>query len=158
MSRHVLITGAAGFLGGALARELLARGAQLTALVRNAERAKQRLADIADHIQFLEWDLNRIAVPELPPGITDLIHAASQASPRFYGPDPVGTAMPNAVGTAALLILNVTAAISYPDLSESGLRDHYFWGILLLLFLVHGPGRLSLDHLIRARVYKRSAN
>lgn len=103
MSNSYLITGAAGFLGGALARELLARGARVTALVRSESRARQRLADIADRIEFFEWDLNRIAVPELPVGITHVIHAASQASPRFYGPDPVGTALPNAVGTAALL-------------------------------------------------------
>jgi dTDP-glucose 4,6-dehydratase len=32
-----------------------------------------------------------------------VLHAASQASPRFYGSDPVGTLLPNAVGTAALL-------------------------------------------------------
>jgi dTDP-glucose 4,6-dehydratase len=31
------------------------------------------------------------------------LHVASQASPRFYGTDPVGTLLPNAVGTAALL-------------------------------------------------------
>lgn len=101
--RHTLITGAAGFLGGAIARELLARGERVTALVRNEARARQRLADIADRLEFLEWDLNRIAVPVLPTGITHVIHAASQASPRFYGTDPVGTALPNAVGTAALL-------------------------------------------------------
>lgn len=100
---HHLISGAAGFLGGALARELLTRGERVTALVRSDARARERLADIADRIAFFEWDLNRIAVPELPPGVTHVIHAASQASPRFYGPDPVGTAMPNAVGTAALL-------------------------------------------------------
>jgi UDP-glucuronate decarboxylase len=102
-SRHVLVTGAAGFLGGAVARELLARGDRVTALVRSESRARERLADIADRIAFFEWDLNRIAVPEMPAGITHVIHAASQASPRFYGTDPVGTALPNAVGTAALL-------------------------------------------------------
>lgn len=56
------------------------------------------------------------------------------------------------VGAAALFILNVIAAISYPDRSEVGLKDHLFWGILLTLFLVHGPGKLSFDHWIRRRV------
>jgi putative oxidoreductase len=55
------------------------------------------------------------------------------------------------VGAAALFILNVVAATSYPDLSEVGLKDHVFWGILLALFLVHGPGKLSIDHWIRRR-------
>jgi UDP-glucuronate decarboxylase len=97
-----LVTGAAGFLGACLSRDLLARGGQVTALVRSEARARIRLADVAlqhgDRLRFLEWDLNRIAVPELPPGITQVIHAASQASPRFYGPDPVGTALPNCRG------------------------------------------------------------
>lgn len=107
MNPHNLVTGAAGFLGGALTRALLARGERVTALVRSEARARQRLADLVQRhggqLAFFEWDLNRIAVPELPVGITQVIHAASQASPRFYGPDPVGTALPNAVGTAALL-------------------------------------------------------
>lgn len=61
------------------------------------------------------------------------------------------------IATLALLILNVTAVISYPDLSAAGLRDHYFWGILLLIFLVHGAGKLSFDHFIRARMFKPAA-
>ena len=101
------VTGAAGFLGAALTRELLARGQRVTALVRSEARARQRLATLVQQhgarLGFLEWDLNRIAVPELPAGITQVIHVASQASPRFYGPDPVGTALPNCIGTAALL-------------------------------------------------------
>jgi putative oxidoreductase len=54
-------------------------------------------------------------------------------------------------GTAALFILNIVAVISYPDLSEAGLKDHFFWGLLLLIFLMRGPGKLSLDYLIRRR-------
>ena len=38
-----------------------------------------------------------------------------------------------------------------PDLSEAGLKDHFFWGLLLLIFLMRGPGKLSLDYLIRRR-------
>ena len=52
---------------------------------------------------------------------------------------------------AALFIFNIVAVISYPDLNEIGLKDHVYWGILLLVTLLHGPGKLSLDHLIRRR-------
>jgi putative oxidoreductase len=52
-------------------------------------------------------------------------------------------------GTAALFILNLTAAYSFADISEAGLKDHFFWGLLLLVFFVHGPGKLSFDHWIR---------
>ena len=95
-----------------------------------------------------------IGLESLPPEVAAVLATAVE----LIGAALLALGLGARVGTAALLILNVTAAISYPDLSESGLRDHYFWGILLLLFLVHGPGRLSLDHLIRARVFKRSTN
>jgi putative oxidoreductase len=52
----------------------------------------------------------------------------------------------------ALFVLNTVAVISYPDLSEGGLRDHIFWGILLALFFFRGPGKLSIDYLIRRKL------
>ena len=55
------------------------------------------------------------------------------------------------VSAAALFVFNIVAVISYPDLNEVGLKDHVYWGILLLVTLLHGPGKLSLDHLIQRR-------
>jgi putative oxidoreductase len=46
----------------------------------------------------------------------------------------------------ALFVFNIVAVISYPDLNEIGLKDHIYWGILLLVPLFHGPGTLALDH------------
>jgi putative oxidoreductase len=48
----------------------------------------------------------------------------------------------------ALFIFNIVAVISYPGLGEVGLKDHQYWGLLLLVTTIHGPGRLSLDYLI----------
>jgi putative oxidoreductase len=47
-----------------------------------------------------------------------------------------------------LFFFNIIAAISYPELMAPGIRDHQVWGIMLLVTLLHGPGKLSLDHLI----------
>jgi putative oxidoreductase len=46
----------------------------------------------------------------------------------------------------ALFVFNIVAVVSYPDLNEIGLKDHIYWGILLLVPLFHGPGKLALDH------------
>jgi len=48
----------------------------------------------------------------------------------------------------ALFTFNIVAVISYPGLGEVGLKDHQYWGLLLLVTMMHGPGRLSLDYLI----------
>jgi dTDP-glucose 4,6-dehydratase len=76
----------------------------VVALVRDVQRGRGRLGLCADHpdLDWLRWDLNAIAVPNLGE-CHYVIHAASQASPRFYGKDPVGTLLPNTVGTAGLL-------------------------------------------------------
>jgi UDP-glucuronate decarboxylase len=114
------VTGAGGFLGGYLVRILLGlytvgrieRPIRVLALVRDVDRVRERLGPLTDNpdLELRTWDLNDISVPDLG-DCQYVLHAASQASPRFYGSDPVGTLMPNAVGTASLL----TALKSCPD-------------------------------------------
>lgn len=52
---------------------------------------------------------------------------------------------------ASLFIFNIIAVISYPSLNEIGLKDHIYWGILLSVTLLHGPGKISIDHFIRRK-------
>lgn len=47
-----------------------------------------------------------------------------------------------------LFVFNIVAVISYPDLMAAGLAQHQVWGLLLLITMCHGPGRLSVDYLI----------
>ncbi len=48
-----------------------------------------------------------------------------------------------------LFIYNIIAVISYPGLNAVGLKDHIYWGILLLVTVLHGPGKISIDYVIR---------
>ena len=108
----IAVTGAGGFLGGYLVRVLLGlysagcvdRPIRVLALVRDVDRGRERLNEIAGNqdLELRTWNLNDIAVPDLG-DCNYVLHAGSQASPRFYGSDPVGTLLPNAVGTASLL-------------------------------------------------------
>jgi len=55
------------------------------------------------------------------------------------------------VSAAVLFAFNAVAVISYPELNAVGLKDHFYWGALLLVTLFYGPGRLSLDCLLCRR-------
>ena len=48
----------------------------------------------------------------------------------------------------ALFGFNIIAVVSYPDLSPAGLNEHIYWGLLMLVTIVHGGGKLALAHWI----------
>lgn len=54
-----------------------------------------------------------------------------------------------------LFMVNLMAVISYPQLftfdCPAAINDHRYWGILLLVLVAFGPGKFSLDALIRRR-------
>jgi putative oxidoreductase len=55
---------------------------------------------------------------------------------------------------ASLSIVNVTAVVSYWHVigeNQAALMSHVFWAALLLVTLLHGPGKLALDHWIWRR-------
>lgn len=52
-----------------------------------------------------------------------------------------------------LFILNLVAVISfYSELSESGINQHLYWGILLAVLLLISRGAWSLDALLEKRL------
>ncbi len=52
-------------------------------------------------------------------------------------------------------VYNVMCVVSYHFLwtpqGQAGLDDHITWGLLLLLLMCHGPGKLSLDYFIHRK-------
>ena len=51
----------------------------------------------------------------------------------------------------SLFIFNIIAVISYPSLNEAGIAQHQLWGLMLLLPVCYGPGKISIDHFIRKK-------
>lgn len=101
------------------------------------------------------WDLtialfeSEYDVPFLSPEVAALLGTTAElALPVFLA---LGLATrPAAI---ALFVFNIVAVISYPGLSEGGLKDHIYWGLLMLVTIFHGPGKLSVDHFIRRRFF-----
>ncbi|MGH8645943.1 MAG: DoxX family protein [Gammaproteobacteria bacterium] len=58
------------------------------------------------------------------------------------------------LSAGVLFVFNIMAVISYPALNAAGVEQHQVWGILLLVSLLHGPGKLSLDYLIGRKFFR----
>lgn len=102
-SARILITGATGLVGAFLTDCLLALSDQnalnlrLYALCRNAARAKERFGE---RVNAIAADVSEAtALPECD----YIIHAASNAHPKAFSADPVGTMLGNILGVRNLL-------------------------------------------------------
>jgi putative oxidoreductase len=84
------------------------------------------------------------AVPLLPPDVAAYLGTAAELSL----PVLLALGLAGRFGALALFVFNIIAVISYPDLNAAGLRDHQVWGLMLLVPLLHGPGKLSVDFLL----------
>lgn len=102
-SARILITGATGLVGAFLTDCLLALSDQnaldlrLYALCRNAARAKERFGE---RVNAIAADVSEAAAL---PECDYIIHAASNAHPKAFSVDPVGTMLANILGVRNLL-------------------------------------------------------
>ena len=115
--KTVLISGANGMLPSYMVDTLLflnekiGYNTKVVALVRNFEKAKRVFPDFEGN-KMLEFLVQDVTAPIHYDGdIHYIIHAASQASPSYYGVDPVGTFTANTVGTINLLELAKEKAV-----------------------------------------------
>lgn len=53
------------------------------------------------------------------------------------------------LSASVLFVFNIAAVISYPAISIWYATDHQLWGLLLLITIFHGPGRISVDHFLK---------
>ena len=56
------------------------------------------------------------------------------------------------LNTVPLFALNIVAAISYPDISPAGEKDHIIWGLIMLTLFFSGPGKISVDTWISRKI------
>jgi len=59
-----------------------------------------------------------------------------------------------------LSLVNVVAVVAYWHVlgeNEAALAAHFYWGLLLLVTFLHGPGQLSIDHWLWRRLARARA-
>ena len=90
---------------------------------------------------------NEYHVPVLPPHVAAYFGAGAE----IFLPVLLALGIGTRWAAVALFVFNIIAVISYPDLSDAGIKDHMLWGALLLVTLVYGPGKLALDRWFERR-------
>jgi UDP-glucuronate decarboxylase len=108
--KSVMITGGSGFLASYLMKSLLFASdlhglrLKLICVARSMNSVQTRLVDYLSHpgLLVVKHDIAQ-PLPTDFPEAAFIIHSASQASPKYYGVDPVGTLMANTAGTMYLL-------------------------------------------------------
>ena len=112
-NKTIFVSGASGFLPAYMVETFLYLNEtrqfniKVIGLVRNLEKARARFShyDGNKNLQLVSQDVcDEIRINE---DIDYIIHAASHATPKFFRTDPVGTLLPNVIGTANLLNLAV---------------------------------------------------
>lgn len=138
----ILITGANGFIPAYMVETIMFLNlsenfnTKVIALVRNKEKALARFLHLKDRpeLEFLVQDVcNEIHIDE---PVDFIIHAASQASPKYYATDPIGTLQANSIGTFNVLkfaekqkglksLLYFSSAEIYGDVSafDKGIKE-----------------------------------
>ena len=109
--KTVLVTGANGLIPYYFVVTLLVlnesvlkgRECRVIGLVRNRQKAEAKFQGLLERNDFklLVQDVTEPMNFSSP--VDFMIHAASQASPKYYAEDPVGTFLPNVIGTLHLL-------------------------------------------------------
>jgi dTDP-glucose 4,6-dehydratase/UDP-glucose 4-epimerase len=88
MSRF-LITGGAGFLGAALVRRLVRDGHEVRVLDDGSRGRAERLADVADRIEYRAADVrDAVAVTAAAKGIDSVVHLAAVNGTEFFYQKP----------------------------------------------------------------------
>ena len=89
-------------------------------------------------------------VPVLPPEMAAYLSTAVELGGSFL----LAIGLAGRWAALSLFGLNIVAALSYGQLSEAALQEAFYWGVLFLYLVLHGPGLISVDALLD-RFYRR---
>jgi len=111
-------------------------------------------------VKLDNWDgtlylfANEYRVPILPPEAAAWLGTFGELA----FPPLLALGLAARFSAVALSFINVVAVISFWQVlsqNEAALMSHFYWGLLLLVTVCHGPGKLSADHLVRNAPWAR---
>lgn len=107
--KHIVVTGAAGFLGSHLVKSLIHQGHQVTGIDNLSTGVSRNLQEVANSPLFSFHEAD-VTLPDsldflMDQSVDEVYHLASAASPKFYQADSIGTIWVNTKGTYHLLEL-----------------------------------------------------
>jgi len=106
-----------------------------------------------------DWDItlalfqDEYQVPLLPPAWAAVAGTAGE----LVLPVLLALGLAGRFAAAGLSVVNVVAVLSLAEIAPAALRQHVFWGSLLIALLLWGPGRWSLDRFVLAWHGQRAA-
>lgn len=108
-------------------------------------------------VKISDWDAtlalfqNEYHVPVLPSALA----AVTGAFGELVLPLLLFVGVFSRPAALGLFAVNLMAVISYPQLfafdCPAAINDHFYWGTLLLVLVMFGPGRLALDNWVAAQ-------
>ena len=130
--KTILITGGGGLLASYLIKTLITASQvhelclNILCLARGMGSINRRLNSFTEYpgLRIVLHDVS-LPLPASLPLVDFIVHSASQASPRFYEEDPVGTILPNTAGTLHLLRHAVLNKSRFLFFSSSEIYGNY---------------------------------
>ncbi|PXX47820.1 DoxX family protein [Undibacterium pigrum] len=118
---------------------------------------KAGLVKIADWQSTLSLFREEYMVPVIPPELAAWMGAGGE----LFLPVLLALGFFSRPAALALFAVNLMAVVSYPQLFElecpAAVNSHFYWGILLLVLLCFGPGKLSIDAWLESARLNRQA-
>ncbi|AKU22132.1 DoxX family protein [Massilia sp. NR 4-1] len=109
---------------------------------------KAGLLKVSDWSATLALFNDEYKVPLLPPDLAAYLGAGGE----LLLPVLLFAGLMMRPAALALLAVNILAVLSYPQLfgfeCPAALNDHFYWGVLLVVLAVFGPGRFSIDSIL----------
>lgn len=107
-------------------------------------------------VKIQSWDstLSLFAYEYQVPVLSPEVAAYFGTFTELFFPVLLALGLGGRFAAVVLFIFNIVAVISYPSLNAVGIEQHQVWGVLLLVTIAHGVGKLSFDYWIGKKLLK----